>query len=121
VYFFAPSAHKIVAGGEKMAAKAKRRKKNWRLRAGAAMEFPPQVVANGLGIHVYDNTACTVEGFLNIAAYSEKVLKLTTEFGDICFLGRDFYVCSMQEGVLSFTGMIEQIRYGDTEEIKGEP
>ena len=104
-----------------MAAKAKRRKKTWRLRAGVALEFPPQVVATGLGIHVYDNTACTVEGFLNIAAYSEKVLKLTTEFGDICFLGRNFYVCSMQEGVLSFTGIIEQIRYGDTEEIKEEP
>lgn len=98
-----------------MAKKVKKRRKNWRLQAGNALEFPPQVVAGGLGIHVYDNTACTVEGFLNIAAYSGKVLKLATEFGDICFLGRDFFVDSMQEGVISFTGVIEQIQYGSAE------
>ena len=104
-----------------MAKKIKKRRKDWKLRAGAAMEFPPQVVAGGLGIHVYDNTACTVEGFLNIAVYSDKVLKLATEFGDICFLGKDFYVSSMQEGIISFTGLIEQIQYGNAGKMEEAP
>ena len=32
-----------------MAKKVKKRRKNWRLQAGNALEFPPQVVAGGLG------------------------------------------------------------------------
>ena len=104
-----------------MAKQVKRRIKNWKLRAGAVMEFPPEVMAGGLGIHVYDNTACIVEGFLNILSYSEKTLNLVTEFGEICFTARDFYVSSMREGVISFRGVIEQIQYGTAEKIEEAP
>lgn len=104
-----------------MAKQIKRRIKNWKLRAGAVMEFPPEVMAGGLGIHVYDNTACIVEGFLNILSYSEKTLKLVTEFGEICFTGRDFYVSAMQEGAISFRGVIEQIQYGTARKIEEVP
>ena len=87
-----------------MAKQIKRRIKNWKLRAGAVMEFPPEVMAGGLGIHVYDNTACIVEGFLNILSYSEKTLKLVTEFGEICFTGRDFYVSSCRKAPFPLEG-----------------
>ncbi len=79
------------------------------------LEFPPQVVAGGLGIHVYDNTACTVEGFFKYCGLLGQSAQTRDGVWGYLLSRERLFVASMQEGVISFTGVIEQIQYGSAE------
>ena len=95
--------------------KKKKRKKRRGGKLAELFEFPPEVIVRGANLHVFEDAGCLIENYKSILSFSDALIKIETESGEIVLKGKDFAVAQMDSSNLSITGRIADVSYQNYE------
>lgn len=83
------------------------------------IDLPPEAVFGSVGVHLIQDSYCTVENFLSMPVFSDRLVRLVCRNFDIALEGRNLSAKELSGGMLVLTGRICSVSYkrrGETEE-----
>ena len=89
--------------------------KKRRLKTARFFEFPPEVIAGGMSLSIYENIGVSVENYGEILNYSETFLRLRSDSGIIRIEGEGFCIMDMDADTLMASGRVNAVIYENSE------
>lgn len=89
--------------------------KKRRLKTARFFEFPPEVVAGGMSLVIYENIGISVENYGEVLNYSETLLRFRSESGIVRIEGEGFCIKDMDTDTFMASGRIKAVIYENSE------
>jgi len=85
--------------------------KKRKMRRASFFEFPPEVIAGGMSLCMYENLGCSIENYGEILTYTETLLRLMTSCGVLRIEGERFNIAEMDDDTLMLRGCVYSAGY----------
>ena len=82
-----------------------------KLKTARFFEFPPEVVAGGMNLSIYENIGVSVENYGEILNYSETMLRFRTERSVVRIEGDRFCIMDMDADTFMASGSVNAVIY----------
>ena len=74
-------------------------------------EYPPEVVAGGMSLSIYENIGCSIENYGSILTYTEHLLRLDSGRETVRIEGEGFHIAEMDDDTLMLNGCVRLVEY----------
>ena len=87
------------------------RMKKRKLKRAMFFEFPPEVVAGGMSLSIYENIGCSIENYGSILTYTEQLIRVESENWIVRIEGDRFHIAEMDDDTLMLNGCVRLVEY----------
>ena len=85
--------------------------KKRKMKRAAFFEFPPEIIAGGMSLCLYENLGCSIENYGGVLTYSENILRIETARGVLRIEGDRFNIEDMDDDTLMLSGCVYSVGF----------